>query len=290
MAKGTGIIGNISGKVGNVVGYNLKDSNNKQTQGYRAYQPVVRNPKTYAQAEQRARMAPINDFYRRLKPIIDRGQEGVAYGNKSRLRWLSDAMSSFAGPWDAKGVPSHFPLAKVYNNSTLIEGVALTKGSLPQIYVSAVDADGFSLGLSVGSSTSFSTLGALSFALLENNAFLKVNDQLTFVGGNVNGTTFFSVILNPDDTTANSDFTVSDGTLKVDMNGFTDDSGAFAACILSRQGDSGQHLRSTANIISTSINSASEPYDEDSKQAAIESYMAGSANNDWPQEKDDSAA
>ena len=84
MAKGVGLIGNFKGKVGNTVGYSLKDSNNKQTQGIRVYQPVVRNPKTYAQAEQRMKLAPINATYRALKMIIDRGQEGLAYGNKSR--------------------------------------------------------------------------------------------------------------------------------------------------------------------------------------------------------------
>ena len=81
MAKGIGLIGNFRGKVGNMVGYNLKDSNNKQTQGVRVYQPVVKNPKTYAQAEQRAKLSPINATYRALKPIIDRGQESKAYGN-----------------------------------------------------------------------------------------------------------------------------------------------------------------------------------------------------------------
>ena len=94
MAKGIGLIGNFRGKVGNMVGYNLKDSNNKQTQGVRVYQPVVKNPKTYGQAEQRAKLAPINATYRALKAIIDRGQEGKAYGNKSRLAWLSAAMKA----------------------------------------------------------------------------------------------------------------------------------------------------------------------------------------------------
>ena len=52
MAKAQGIIGNFKGKVGNMVGYQLTDSNNKQTQGIRIYQPNVKNPKTSAQAEQ----------------------------------------------------------------------------------------------------------------------------------------------------------------------------------------------------------------------------------------------
>ena len=85
MAKGIGLIGNFRGKVGNMVGYNLKDSNNKQTQGVRVYQPCSKEPKTYGQAQQRAKLAPVNVTYRALKGIIDRGSRSQAHNNKSRM-------------------------------------------------------------------------------------------------------------------------------------------------------------------------------------------------------------
>ena len=103
MAKGIGLIGNFKGKVGNMVGYKLTDSNSGNTQGIRVYQPIVKNPKTAAQAEQRAKLAPINATYRALKMVIDRGNEGLPYGNKSRLAWLKQAFKAEHMPWIEKG-------------------------------------------------------------------------------------------------------------------------------------------------------------------------------------------
>ena len=94
MAKGIGLVGNFKGKVGNMVGYKLSDSNTGNTQGIRVYQPIVRNPKTSAQAEQRAKLAPINATYRALKMVIDRGNESKPYGNASRIAWLKKALYS----------------------------------------------------------------------------------------------------------------------------------------------------------------------------------------------------
>ena len=73
MAKGIGLIGNFKGKVGNTVGYKLTASNNGQTQGIRVYQPIVKNPKSAGQAEQRAKLLAVNATYRALKKVIDRG-------------------------------------------------------------------------------------------------------------------------------------------------------------------------------------------------------------------------
>ena len=75
MAKGTGLIGNFKGKVGNTVGYKLAASNNGQTQGIRVYQPIVKNPKSAGQAEQRAKLLAVNTTYRSLKMVSDRGNE-----------------------------------------------------------------------------------------------------------------------------------------------------------------------------------------------------------------------
>lgn len=273
MAKGLGIIGNFKGKVGNIVGYNLKDSNNKQTQGLRAYQPVVRNPKTARQAEQRAKMAPINATYRALKGIIDRGQEGVAYGNKSRLRFLSEAMKQFNGPWFEKGEAVTLPIK-----------TNITRGTLPKIEISFPDSNGFYSTLALEGNGAIANVGELSIALLADNAFLKEGDQLTFVCGDGHTLDVQSIVI---DTTS----TASLGYLrKVDniLSFYRDDyyvvETVFACVILSREGESGQHLRSTTALSLSTAAAADTHYTSAAKDAAIESYMAANGNTDWPEE------
>ena len=273
MAKGLGIIGNFKGKVGNIVGYNLKDSNNKQTQGLRAYQPVVRNPKTARQAEQRAKMAPINATYRALKGIIDRGQEGVAYGNKSRLRFLSEAMKQFDGPWFEKGDAVTLPIK-----------TNITRGSLPAIGVSTVMEDVITTSLILSSESSPSTVSALTTNLLENNPYLKMGDQLTFVHVFPNNTFVTSVVLNDEDDTRIGYASVWQGKLTVEISSGETSSICSAAVILSREGDNGQHLRSTTALTLSTDAAADTHYTSAAKDAAIESYMAANGNTDWPEE------
>lgn len=273
MAKGLGIIGNFKGKVGNIVGYNLKDSNNKQTQGLRAYQPVVRNPKTSRQAEQRAKMAPINATYRALKGIIDRGQEGVAYGNKSRLRFLSEAMKQFDGPWFDKGDAVTLPIK-----------TNITRGSLTPINVVSCNGGDVTVGLNLGSVEHVATISALSTALLANNAFLKEGDQLTFVHGSKNGCSVLSMVLDTKDTTAVTSFDIDAGNLIVTFGSGIDTNTEYACVILSREGESGQHLRSTTALTLSTAAAADTHYTSTAKDAAIESYMAANGNTDWPEE------
>lgn len=274
MAKGLGIIGNFKGKVGNIVGYNLKDSNNKQTQGLRAYQPVVRNPKTSRQAEQRAKMAPINATYRALKGIIDRGQEGVAYGNKSRLRFLSEAMKQFDGPWFEKGDAITLPIK-----------TNITRGSLPTIRISTTTEEDCTVDISVGAVEQIATVGALSTALLANNSFLKEGDQLTFVHGDLGKMTVVSIILDTASTAATTYFSGSQGSLVFNPGYTSLDETVFACVILSREGDNGQHLRSTTALTLGDETAASDYYKVAAKEAAIESYMAANGNTDWPEEQ-----
>ena len=274
MAKGIGLIGNFRGKVGNMVGYNLKDSNNKQTQGVRVYQPVVKNPKTYGQAEQRAKLAPINATYRALKAIIDRGQEGKAYGNKSRLAWLSDAMKAFNGGWFEKGAAITAPAL-----------VPLTKGSLSTILNAEESDDQPTIRFSATITPAPETIGALSTSLLNEFPILKVGDQITFIkvlsgNGGFNASIDSIVIDTTDNSALPSFLTVDDDQVMA----FQDTNNAAAnAIILSREGDGGQHLRSTTGLVKGSGYAATILTDA-AKEAAIKSYMSAGANTDWAEE------
>lgn len=274
MAKANGLIGNFKGKLGNTVGYSLKDSNNKQTQGVRVYQPVVRNPKTAAQAEQRAKLAPINATYRELKTIIDRGQEGKAYGNKSRLAWLSAAMKAFNGGWFEKNATITMPAL-----------VPLTKGSLSINIPVDTSEDCIILKELSVSSAETNTIGKLSIALLAKYQGLQEGDQLTAVlvkGGDTGLNVLVeSIVIDSTSTVAiPSWILISDGEVDIFS---TPGNGAACAVIISREGDNGAHLRTNTSLIKLF------PYEEKpltpaAKQAAIESYMSQGANTDWAEE------
>lgn len=274
MAKGLGLIGNFRGKLGNAVGYQLKDSNNKQTQGVRVYQPVVKNPKTSGQAEQRARMAVINATYRALKSVIDRGQEGVAYGNKSRLRWLSDAMKSFNGAWYEKGALIGEPAL-----------VPIAKGSLSALEFTMDAEDILIVCTGVTASTDVSTIGKISTALKAAYSFLKDGDQITLVSaGPLNGAlvaNVFSFEIDTTDSTAVDKFVGGENI--IDFTGFN--GATCGAVIVSREGESGQHLRSTSVLKTSEAHLEEAPFNAAAKQAAIASYMTAGASVDWPVEK-----
>lgn len=274
MAKGLGLIGNFRGKLGNAVGYQLKDSNNKQTQGVRVYQPVVKNPKTAGQAEQRARMAVINATYRALKSVIDRGQEGVAYGNKSRLRWLSDAMKSFNGAWYEKGAligqPALVPIAK-----GSLAGIPFTMG----VDALTLDCSG------VTTSTNLGTIGAVSTALKAGHPNLKDGDQISFVFcSNINGALdveVTSIIIDTTSAEVTDMFGAGQNTIQFNSNF----GGEVATIIVSREGESGQHLRSNATLVVNATSAQEAPFNETAKKAAIASYMTAGVSVDWPVEK-----
>lgn len=274
MAKALGLIGNFKGKLGNTVGYSLKDSNNKQTQGVRVYQPVVRNPKTAAQAEQRAKLAPINELYRCIKMVIDRGQEGQAYGNKSRLAWLKDALKAYNGNWTVKGT-----------SNQQATNVPITKGTLACDIQNDGMGPNLTISLSGCTTADTTTLGKLSVCFLNTYPALKEGDQITFVvivnAGTGISSVIDSIVLDPTSTAdipsfiqVHDDFIVTFASRMDGTNG---------AVVISREGNNGAHLRNTASL--TKLSGYDESYDQDAaKQAAIESYMSQGANTDWAEE------
>ena len=270
MAKGIGLIGNFKGKVGNMVGYKLSDSNTGNSQGIRVYQPIVKNPKTSAQAEQRAKLAPINATYRALKMVIDRGNEGLPYGNKSRLAWLKKAFKPAEMPWFIKGA--------IINQPVLCE---LTRGSLPSIVKIADIDENINIVANVTTAAT-TTLGALSTALLAKYPFLKDGDQITLVGmETVNDNMFTyvdSFVIDAASTAAIPSFlSVSDGSVEY---GRTQGALMAGCVILSREGANGEHLRSTESLAQMAGYGSPE-----AKTAAVESYMSSAAaNSDWAEE------
>lgn len=274
MAKGTGLIGNFKGRVGNTVGYKLTASNNGQTQGIRVYQPIVKNPKTAAQAEQRAKLLAVNATYRALKMVIDRGNEGLPYGNKSRLAWLKGALKSTEMPWFEKGSVANSPV-----------GSMISKGSLAGVEFHCSD-DGVQIVCpSVTTGAAVDTVGKISTILKANYTQLKDGDQVTIAAlaivSGVLQSFVVSFIIDTTSTESIEGFDAQSGSIYYD-NGLGNHA---AVVILSRLGENGEHLRSTSSLSILPADLAEAPYDADSKAAAIASYQSsGYVNADWQEE------
>lgn len=284
MAKGPLFLAPISGKIGNVVAYTLKTSNNKETQAIRSYVSNVSNPRTEPQAIQRIKMAPALNFYRQLGQILDNAWQGQRYGNLSRQYFMSLAMTQSTGvPFIVKGDKRFYP-----------GEYPVSQGSLVRIDVTAI-ADNL-LTTSLVSPGVTGTWGEFSQGLINLNFGIKDGDKLTFIFVGTSALAeylpaYSYVILDTTNTTAATDILASSnlsfaGAANAPLqagvvNAVTDI--VAGAAILSR-------LDTSAGVKwlrSNSVMFCSEAYKEQwmsaaAYQAAIVSYMdSKSVESDW---------
>ena len=274
MGKSVGFIGNFKGKLGNTVGYKVSQSNSGTNQGVRVYQPNIKNPKSAAQAEQRAKYAPIFATYRALKMIIDRGNESKPYGNASRIAWLKKAFRAEHMPWFEKGA-----------NISVGVPCQITKGSLVSVNYNNNDGILQIQCASMTAQTKIDTIGALSTALKADYPSLQDGDQITTVILRENNDTLypeiFSFIIDTTSAAPQSLYETNDSFIEI----YYDNEKVLFAVIVSREGANGEHLRSTADLRGYSNMFDAAPFDATSKAAAIGSFMnSASANTDWAEE------
>lgn len=281
MAKSHGFHGVFSGKVGGNVYFRNKAS--KMKQGVRTYVANPTNPKSLSQAEQRMRMAPAVNCYRALKDIIDRGFQGRQYGNESRLRFLSLAMKREGGPYLMKGNKSFVPGSFQISEGSLIP---ITIYGLTQIQGAslwpAIKAD---LMTSVPGSTA--TIADFTANLIALNTDVQEGDQITFVFILQSQTKVISIILDTTNTATLRDYGLSAAAFENYAAYFPYNSVEpilAAAVIHSREGESGQHMRSNAIMFVDTANAAVAPFYTDAARVdAIASYMASASSVDWPE-------
>lgn len=290
MAKGS-LIGVKRGKVGNMVAYNITNSNNKEKQGWREYQPIVRNPQSDGQMSQRVKMAAVTNLYRDLKSVITRGLENKAYGNESRKAWMSMALgANFNGPWLVKGDTQAPP----------ISGVPISVGSLTPVltaYTSSARVDVLLPDSTDYPSEDPSTIGQLSSFF--KTAGYKDGDQVTFVMGWVPIRLAFawdvkSFIIDESDGRSCNDVLglgFAPGTATYEGNSYVT-LGTLGllhnidtmAVIISRDGET-VHLRSTANFAWNPSGALAAWYSQRAYENAKASYISQSAASlDWPVE------
>lgn len=241
----------------------------------------VRNPKTISQIVQRMKVVPAQLFYQAFEKAagsvennpLSHSFQGIAYGNKNKLRFMQLAMQGDPKAYVPKGI--NFPVPGVYQ---------VSEGSLPNMPSgNAVDAD--------------VTLAAVGTALDENHvaalldAGAQVGDQLTVMALIDNYGTyearFARVIIAIGNQWTNENGATDIRGLELCEDGikFSDSQMpvACAAFILSRGTSSSTAKRSTAfmTLASDYANLMSpEAYD-----AAVDSYITGvaynSLNSDW---------
>ena len=281
MGKATGIGSQFRGKVGNVIGYLSKNRAGRYEQTVKGYQPVVANPQTYAQALARVPVGPVQRVCSALLTIVQRGFEGVAYGDPSKNEFLSYNLKNFRGPFMVKGAVAVPP-----------GPMLISKGSLSPITVhefpggsSAIEVD-FNLNCSMHAQNP--TKGAIASNLLTNNPTLVPGEQLTFVTVRLEDGQyhyqFESLILDTTDTSYPQGILIyvsnNDGYLELspELSGF-DGVVCAAACIRSQAWGATSFRRSTAFL---ECNPAVYLYnDQEAVQDAVASYRTGEDPDDW---------
>lgn len=241
----------------------------------------VRNPKTISQIVQRMKVVPAQLFYQAFEKAagsvennpLSHSFQGIAYGNKNKLRFMQLAMQGDPKAYVPKGI--NFPVPGVYQ---------VSEGSLSNLPSgTAIDAD--------------VTLGTVGTALDENNvsalldAGAEVGDQLTVMALIDNFGTYEARIAR---------VIIGIGNQWSDENGANEITGlalcedgikfddaqmpvACAAFILSRGTSSSTAKRSTAFMtIAPDYQSLMSP---EAYDAAVDSYVTGvsynSLNSEW---------
>ena len=286
------------GKKGSSVFYKLTNSNNAQKQGIRERVYEVANPQSNGQATQRAKLLPAQRVAGVLREIVERGWQGVDYGSKSRSEFLKRALSMKSG----------YPFIEKDDDRVVPGAYQITKGTLTPVACSFDDSFMVNTDIVlVQGGTTLSTLGEVSQTILDNNAAFREGDQLTFVlcssssqtaGGQLEASyiwNYVSFYLDPTDATVVSDgaFTANGISIYCDeslisITASGNSAIAAVAVVVSRLGDNGQHLRSTAKLL-VNDDLLADWFSSSQQRRARESYQTANAattNTNWPVDGD----
>lgn len=286
------------GKKGSTVFYKLTNSNNAQKQGIRERVYEVSNPQSNGQATQRAKLLPAQRVAGVLREIVERGWQGVDYGSKSRSEFLKRALSMKSG----------YPFIEKDDDRVVPGAYQITKGTLTPVACSWDDSFLVNTDIViVQGPTTFTTLGELCQNIIDNNAAFREGDQLTFVLCSSSAQTetgqldasynwnYGSFYLDTTDATKVEDGIVTINGIHIQcdeslINLADPNNSAIAAVavIVSRLGDNGQHLRSTAKLL-VNEDLLKSWFSSAQQRRARESYQTSNAattNTNWPVDGD----
>lgn len=241
----------------------------------------VRNPKTISQIVQRMKVVPAQLFYQAFEKAagsvednpLSHSFQGIAYGNKNKLRFMQLAMQGDPKAYVPKGI--NFPVPGVYQ---------VSEGSLPNLGNVLAGGDGETAAAVDAELTS------ANVALLQQMG-AAVGDQITCIALLDNDNGAYEAVIGRVNIGVGNQWTFVSGSggfadliLAEDGIDFTDTPKcACAAFILSRGTSSATAKRSTAfMVINPSYASLMSP---EAYDAAVDSYITGvsynSLNSEW---------
>lgn len=241
------LLGYASGKVGSLVF--ARRAGEQVTRPYNAH-PA--NPRSLAQMKQRTKWGNLINVYRILRPFIQLGMQDKPLNQSDYNRFIGLNL----GPIDG-----YLLKEEVAQGAALLAPYTLTSGSLASLDMQSAKKSSVYVGLP---SLDGQTVGAVSAAIINNNSFLQVGDQITFIAmvqtlrGNVPHLAPAAAKFVLADASANTPFAdavysvgdchfaIADGYLAYDFDaqGITD----FGAAIIASRNSGGNLLVSTSKV------------------------------------------
>lgn len=173
MAQQLGAI-RFKGKVANVVGFKNSASSKSNNNFVREHQSMVSNPKTYAQARQRSKAIPAQNFYAAFENVLNHAFLPTDRASRNRNRFISKAMSLDEIPDVLKGA-SYIPVC----GYQISEGALGLDNLCEPTIVEGNTA--FNLGCTVDADTSSMLLNVVVTDILNENPSLEEGQELTFL-------------------------------------------------------------------------------------------------------------
>lgn len=179
MAQQLGAI-RFKGKVANVVGFKNSASSKSNNNFVREHQSMVSNPKTYAQARQRSKAIPAQNFYAAFENVLNHAFLPTDRASRNRNRFISKAMSLDEIPDVLKGA-SYVPVC----GYQISEGALGLDNLCERRLVEGSDA--FNLGFTIEADYSTDLLSRIASNILQENPSLEEGQELTFLAvlGNI---------------------------------------------------------------------------------------------------------
>lgn len=173
MAQQLGAI-RFKGKVANVVGFKNSASSKSNNNFVREHQTVVSNPKTYAQARQRSKAIPAQNFYATFENVLNHAFLPTDRASRNRNRFISKAMSLDEVPDVMKG-DSYIPVC----------GYQISEGTLGFDYLCELVPDNpysyFGLECNNGATDKTQPIHNFVVGVLSENPELSEGQEITFL-------------------------------------------------------------------------------------------------------------
>lgn len=168
MAKQSGVL-RYTGKLGTTVGYKTSDGSFMRERA-----ATISNPRTYAQAKQRAKARPAAMFYAAFENVLNHAFIPEGRASKNRNKFISAAMRLNEVPDVFKG-QKRIPVLPYQ----------ISEGSLPLDFLCRGTREGNDgitfVNLKSGEITKDSTIAAASSSILQNTPMLQEGMELTFL-------------------------------------------------------------------------------------------------------------